>query len=76
MLDKVNGWIKSATSTGVALIALTIVLQIIFGGGVPFLGGDIIGTITGIIATLGGEGLVGILAAAVIYKLFTSTSSK
>jgi hypothetical protein len=70
MLDKVVGWIKAGTEAGIALIALTIVLQIIFGGTVPFIGGDIIGTITGIVAQLGAQGLVGLVAAAVLYKLF------
>jgi hypothetical protein len=70
MLDKIVGWMKGATEAGVALIALTIVLQIIFGGTVPFIGGDIIGTITGIVAQLGAQGLVGLIAAAVLYKIF------
>jgi hypothetical protein len=70
MLDKVNTWIKAGTETGVALIAFAIVLQIIFGGTVPFVGGDIIATITGIVAQLGAQGLVGLVAAAVLYKLF------
>ena len=71
MLDKVIGWIKAGTEAGVALIALGIVLQIIFGGSVPFIGGDIVGTITGIIAGLGNAGLVGLAALAVIYHIFT-----
>lgn len=71
MLDKIVGWMKGATEAGVALIALAIVLQVIFGGTVPFIGGDIIGTITGIVAQLGAQGLVGLIAAAVLYKIFT-----
>jgi hypothetical protein len=70
MLDKVNTWIKQGTETGVALIAFAIVLQVIFGGAVPFIGGDIIATITGIVAQLGAQGLVGLVAAAVLYQLF------
>jgi hypothetical protein len=70
MLKQVVGWINEATQAGVALIALAIVLQIIFGGTVPFIGGDIIGTITGIVAKLGAQGLVGLVAAAVLYKIF------
>jgi hypothetical protein len=49
---------------------LAIVLQVIFGGTVPFIGGDIIGTITGIVAQLGSAGLVGLIAAAILYKIF------
>tara|TARA_B100000470_G_C19684712_1_gene343709 strand:- start:615 stop:836 length:222 start_codon:yes stop_codon:yes gene_type:complete len=72
MMDKVVGWIKSGTHAGVALIALTIVLQVVFGSTVPFLSGDVIGTITGIIHSLGEAGLVGLLSAVIVYKLFTS----
>jgi hypothetical protein len=71
MLDKAIGWIKSGTEAGVALIALTIVLQVIFGGTVPFIGGDVIGTITGIIAQLGDAGIVGLASLALIYHIFT-----
>ena len=71
-MDKVVGWIKSGTHAGVALIALTIVLQVVFGSTVPFLSGDVIGTITGIIHSLGEAGLVGLLSAVIVYKLFTS----
>jgi len=71
MVKQITGWMKDATEVGVSFIALAIVLQIIFGGTVPFVGGDIIGTITGIVAQLGAQGLVGLVAAAVLYKIFT-----
>jgi hypothetical protein len=45
------------------------VLQIVFGHSVPFLGGNVIGTIIGIINQLGSAGLVGLLAAVVIWRL-------
>lgn len=70
MLDSVVSWTKQLTEAGVAIIALAIVAQIIFGAAVPFIGGDIIGTITGIVATLGAQGLVGLVAATVLYKIF------
>lgn len=71
MVKQITDWMKGATEVGVSFIALAIVLQIIFGGTVPFVGGDIIGTITGIVAQLGAQGLVGLVAAAVLYKIFT-----
>jgi hypothetical protein len=70
MLKDIVSWIKAGTEAGVALIAFAIVLQVIFGGTVPFIGGDIIGTITGIVAQLGAQGLVGLVAVAILYKLF------
>ena len=44
MVDKVLGWIRSLTEVGLALIALGVVLQVIFGATIPFLGLDIVGS--------------------------------
>lgn len=74
MFDTIIGTIKKLTEAGIALIALAVVVQVIFGtgaAGVPFIGGDVIGTITGIVASLGSHGLVGLASVAVIYALFT-----
>ena len=45
MVDKVLGWIRSLTEIGLALIALGVVLQVIFGATVPFIGLDIVGSV-------------------------------
>ena len=74
MFDKVVGWIQKLTEAGMSLLALGIVMQVVFGKAVPFIGGDIIGNITGIIGTLGGQGVVGLAAIGVIYAIFTSKS--
>lgn len=71
MFDTIIDSFKKLTEAGLALIALAIVLQVIFGGSVPFVGGDVIGTITVIVDKLGAQGLVGLAAVAVIYSLFT-----
>ncbi len=59
------------TEAGVSLLALAIILQIMFGKAVPFIGGDVIGNITAIVGTLGGQGLVGLASVGVIYAIFT-----
>ena len=64
-------WIKKLTEAGIALIALAIVVQVIFGMDAAFVPGNVIGTITSIIADLGSNGLVGLAALAVIYVIFT-----
>jgi len=69
--DDVVKWIKKMTEAGIALVALAIVLQILFGKVVPFIGGDVIGSITGVVAALGAQGLVGLAAVGVIYAIFT-----
>ena len=71
MFDQVVGWIKKLTDAGVALLALSIVMQVVFGKAVPFIGGDVIGNITHLLGALGAQGLVGLAAIGVIYAIFT-----
>ena len=70
MFDQIIRNVKKVTEAGVGLLALGIILQVIFGNVVPFVGGDIIGNITAIVATLGAQGLVGLAAVGVIYAIF------
>ena len=70
MLDQILGAVKKFTEIGIALLALGIVMQIIFGKAVPFVGGDIIGHIMNIVAMLGAQGLVGLVAIGVIWAIF------
>ena len=69
MLEKIKGIADGAIDVGVKLISLSIVLQIIFGQKVAFLTGNVIGSILDIVRTLGGAGLVGLIAAGIIWKL-------
>ncbi len=71
MFDQVISWMTKLTEAGVACVALSIVMQIIFGKAVPFIGGDVIGNITGIVGALGAQGLVGLASIGVIYAIFT-----
>ena len=71
LMDNVTGWIRKLTDAGVALIALAVVAQVIFGSGVAFLPGDVIASLTSIISSLGGAGLAGLVVAGLVYKIFT-----
>ena len=71
MFDQIIGNVKKLTEVGVALLALGIVMQILFGKVVPFVGGDIVGNITAIVASLGAQGLVGLVAVGVIYVILS-----
>ena len=71
MLEKAIGWIRSLTEAGLALIALGVVLQIIFGAAVPFIGIDVIGSVVGLVKQLGGEGLVGLAAIWVLWGIYS-----
>ena len=76
MFDEIIGNLKKLTKAGVALLALGIILQVIFGNVVPFVGGDIVGNITAIVASLGAQGLVGLVALGVIYAIWQSVFNK
>jgi|TARA_R110002110_G_scaffold16551_1_gene71583 hypothetical protein len=69
MLSKIMSIADASINVGIKLISLAIVLQIVFGHSVPFLGGNVIGTIIDIISQLGAAGLVGLIASVVIYRL-------
>ena len=69
MLDQILGAIKKFTEIGIALLALGIVMQVIFGKVVPFVGGDIIAHIVNLVAVLGSNGLVGLISVGVIWAI-------
>lgn len=76
MINKAIAWCKQITELGMAIIALGVVLQIIFGATVPFLGIDIVGAIVGIVSKLGSEGLVGLVAVWILWALFSKEAPK
>jgi len=70
MFDKAKAWILRITELGLLLVALAIVLQMLFGTAVPFLGGDVVGNLLKLLAALGSNGVVGLVAIAIILYLF------
>tara|TARA_Y100000590_G_C15569084_1_gene957847 strand:+ start:718 stop:936 length:219 start_codon:yes stop_codon:yes gene_type:complete len=71
MLDQISGWIKQVTNIGLGLIALGVVLQILFGAVVPFLGLDVMGSVVALVKSLGSEGLVGLVAIWVLWGIYS-----
>ena len=71
MLDKISSHIKQLTNVGLGLIALGVVLQILFGAVVPFLGIDVMGSVVGLVKSLGSEGLVGLVAVWVLWSIYS-----
>jgi hypothetical protein len=68
-MEKITKVADLAINLGLKLISLAIVLQVVFGHSVPFLGGNVIGTIIGIVGELGAAGLVGLIATLIIWRL-------
>jgi hypothetical protein len=61
--------IAQLTDIGLSLVALAIVLSILIGGSLPFFG-SVVSNLTGLVSTLGGSGLVGLIVVALIMWLF------
>ena len=61
-VNKVTTWLRALTSAGLALLALGVVLQVLFGATVPFLKLNVVGSVIDVTKQLGAEGLVGLVA--------------
>ena len=70
MLEKAVAWMRSLTEAGLALIALGVVLQIIFGATVPFIGLDMVGAVLGLVPKFGSEGIVGLIALWILWGIY------
>ena len=71
ILKSVGGWAKQLTDVGISVIALGIVLEILFGGAIPFLGDmNVVQNIMAILNGLSSEGLLGLVGVWVLYHIF------
>ena len=68
-LEEVKKWLGEITEVFLLLVALGIIAHILFGETVPFVG-SVVPNLTALIADLGENGLVGLIALAVILYLF------
>ena len=69
MFDKAKAWIVRITELGLLLVALAIVLQMLFGNNVAFFG-NVVGNLMTLLTALGSNGVVGLVAIAIILYLF------
>ena len=70
LVATVKSWIGGLTTVSISILGLAIVLQVLFGDSVVFVPVDVIGSISGIVASLGSSGLVGLITVGVIYWIF------
>lgn len=69
MMDTVKSFLRGVMDVALVIIPLSVVLGIIFGPSVPFIGNAVVGNITDLVASLGGNGLVGIIVLGILYWL-------
>ena len=67
-------WLVQLTEIGLLLVALGIVLQLLFGVKVAFITGDVVNNIISLIKALGDNGIVGLIALAIILWLFSKNA--
>ena len=70
MLDTVKNWLRQISEVGLLLIAAAVILELIFGSAVPFIGIGILDNITALARELGEQGLVGIISIGIIVWLY------
>ena len=75
MLDMAKNFLREVVDIGLLLIAVAVILQVIFGEAIPFVGGDVVTNLLGIVTTLGDGGLVGLIAVAIILYLINKNSA-
>ncbi len=71
--DKVKRWLGQLTEIGLLLVALAIVAQILVGNQLGFFD-NVVANLIAIINQLGDNGLVGLIAIAIILWLFAKRS--
>jgi len=69
MIDRASKTVSSLTGLGVGLLALAIVVSLLVGSANMAFFGDVVGNITGLVASLGSAGLPGLIALGVVIWL-------
>ena len=70
MIDTVKNWLKQISEVGLLLISAAVILELIFGSSVPYIGIGILDNITALARDLGEQGLVGIISIGIIVWLY------
>jgi len=68
-LEEIRRWLGEIVEISLLLVAFGVVAEILFGSKVSFFGG-IVANLTGLVDTLGENGLVGLIALGILVFLF------
>ena len=69
MMDTIKSFLRGIMDVALVVIPLSVVLGIIFGPSVPFIGTAVVGNISALVSSLGGNGLVGIIVLGILWWL-------
>ena len=74
IMQRAGAGVIGLTHISAMLLTLGIVWQVLFGSAVPFIGGDVVGNIIGVVTQLGNSGLAGLIALVIVVWLFRHQS--
>jgi hypothetical protein len=70
MWKSITDAISNVTTVAISLIGLSVALEVVFGSAVPFLSLGVINNISGIVADLGSQGLIGLITLGILWALW------
>jgi|TARA_R110000772_G_scaffold201718_4_gene312059 hypothetical protein len=71
ILTRVKTWAAGLADVGVSIAALAIVVEVLGLGSMPFMGNmSVISNVSSIMANLGGQGLIGLVAVWILYEIW------
>ena len=70
LMNKISEGVSQVTDISIKVLSLAIILQIIFGHSVGFLGGNVVGVLMTIIYQISEAGIVGLVTLLLLWKLF------
>jgi len=71
ILNKIKGWASALADLGISIAALMLVIEVLGLGAIPFFPEtSIIANLSGMLSTLGAEGLMGLVAIWILYAIW------
>ena len=70
MWKSITDAISNVTTVAISLIGLSVAVEVVFGSAVPFLSLGVINHISGIVADLGSQGLIGLITLGILWALW------
>ena len=71
IINKVRGWAAGLADLGISIAALMIIVEVLGLGAIPFFPEvSVISNVSGMLSSLGAEGLMGLIAIWVLYTIW------
>ena len=71
IINKIRGWAAGLADLGISIAALMIIVEVLGLGSIPFFPEvSVISNVSGMLSSLGAEGLMGLIAIWVLYTIW------